>query len=312
MSTHIDPRRSIAAWLEAEAPERAPARLVDASRERIRTTRQRRAWWPAWRTSDMNSFAKLAIAAAAVVVVAIVGYNLLPGRAAVGGAPATPSPSTSPSTSPSPTLALGTPGPSGAVPEGSLAAGTYSMNVDGTNVDVGFTVPVGWSWVGQYDLLSTGDPADEIAIALWSGQDLQVYTDPCNWEKAKPDPPTGPTARELAEALAAQSMRNGSTPLERKAAGPDGSDQWTGWLVELTVPDDIDFNTCTRGEFRSWGPDNLARYHQGPGQRDTVWAVDVGPDTRIVIFATYLPGTPEETVTELDAILDSIVISRSG
>jgi hypothetical protein len=80
MSTNIDPRRSIAAWLEAEAPDRAPGRLIDASRERIRSTRQRRPWWPAWRASDMNSYAKWVIAAAAVLVVAVVGYNLLPSR----------------------------------------------------------------------------------------------------------------------------------------------------------------------------------------------------------------------------------------
>lgn len=258
----------------------------------------------------MNSFAKLAMAAAAVVVVAIVGYNLLPSQGGVGGSPATPSPT--PSISPSPTLRLGTPGPSGAVPEGPLAAGTYTTQVDGANVNVGFTVPAGWSWVGQYDILTTGDPADEIAIAFWSGQDLQVYTDPCNWAEAQPDPPTGPTARELAEALAAQPMRNGSTPIERKAAGPDGSDQWTGWLVELTVPEEVDFDTCTRGEFRSWGPEAFARYHQGPGQRDRVWAIDADPDTRIVVFATSLPGTPEQTMTEIDAILDSMVFSRSS
>ena len=111
MSTYVDPQRSIAEWLETEAPDRAPARLIVASREQIKTTRQRPAWWPARRTTDMNAFAKLAIAAAAVVVVAIVGYNLLPGRSTgVGGLPASPSPSisaspsasASPSTSPLP------------------------------------------------------------------------------------------------------------------------------------------------------------------------------------------------------------------
>jgi hypothetical protein len=88
MSTNIDPRRSVRAWLEAEAPDRAPGRLIDASRDRIRSTRQRRPWLPARRASDMNSYAKWAIAAAAVVIVAIAGYNLLPTRGGAASQPA--------------------------------------------------------------------------------------------------------------------------------------------------------------------------------------------------------------------------------
>ena len=98
MTTNTDPRRTIAAWLEKQAPERAPARLIDAARDRIRTTRQRPGWWPARRTSDMNSFAKWAIAAAAVVVVAIAGINLFPSRGATPpAAAASPSVSAAPS-----------------------------------------------------------------------------------------------------------------------------------------------------------------------------------------------------------------------
>src|SRR5262245_32725179 len=108
MSTNIDPRRAFAAWLEAEASDQAPARLVDASREQIRTTPQRPAFWPARRTSDMRSFARWAIAAAAVVVIAIVGYNLLPSQGGIGAQPASPSPSikASPSVETSPATVL--------------------------------------------------------------------------------------------------------------------------------------------------------------------------------------------------------------
>ena len=41
----------------------------------------------------MNTYAKFALAAAAVLVVAVVGYNVLLGRGGVGGPTATPSPS---------------------------------------------------------------------------------------------------------------------------------------------------------------------------------------------------------------------------
>lgn len=310
MSTYVDPRRSIAEWLEAEAPDRAPARLVESSRERIRTTRQRPAWWRARRTSDMNSFAKLAIAAAAVVVVALVGYNLLPGRSSgVGGLPATPSPSISASPSSSPSSLTRTP-PSDAPTNGILEPGTYTFRtIDGTDVNVRFTVPAGWTWDEGILTNPTPDPPDGVAIAMWSG-DAQVYTDPCQWAGAEPDPPTGPTARDLVDALAAQPQRNASTPIERKAAGPDGADQWTGWAVEMTVPEDVVFSECSGGQFRSWGPEQTSRYHQGPGQRDKNWVIDVG-DTRIIVLVASFPAAPEETMTEADAILDSMVFSPS-
>lgn len=293
MSTNVDPRRSIAAWLEAEAPHGAPDRLIAASRERVRTTRQRPVWWPARRASDMNSYAKLAIAAAAVLVVAVAGYNLLPTRNGVAGVPS-PSPSASPA-------------PPGPAKDGTLQPGRYTAPIAGAGT-VDFTVPAGWSWNSEYSIITTGDPSDEIAIALWSSEGLQVYTDPCQWSGAEPKPATGPTAQDLAEGLAAQPMRNGSTPIRRNAPGPDASDQWTGWLVELTVPDAIDFGTCSNGEFRSWGPSAQARYHQGPGQRDTVWAIDVG-ETRVVIDGTFLPSAPDTAKAAIDSVMDSMVFS---
>ena len=48
--------------------------------DEVDTTPQRRSWWPAWRSNRMNTYAKLIAAAAAVLVVAVVGYQLLPGQ----------------------------------------------------------------------------------------------------------------------------------------------------------------------------------------------------------------------------------------
>ena len=87
MSTRPDLDRSISAWLVAEAPGRAPTRLLEEARERIRTTPQRRAWWPPRKPQDMKAYAKLAIAAAAVLVVAIGGFSELSSLGVVGGPP---------------------------------------------------------------------------------------------------------------------------------------------------------------------------------------------------------------------------------
>lgn len=257
----------------------------------------------------MNSFAKLAMAAAAVVVVAIVGYSLLPSGGDVGGPIAPPAPSISPSPSaPAPE----SPMPSDAAPSGPLQPGTYTYyGIDTTDVNVRFTVPAGWQWDGEILRKPGPFPPDGVVIAIWSDA-AQVYTDPCQWEGAEPDPPTGPTARELVDALAAQPTRNASTPTERKAAGLAGPDRWTGWTVETTVPEDIDFSTCSRGEFRTWGPDGDARYHQGPGQRDKAWAIDIDADTRIIVVVASYPASPDATMTETDAILDSMVFGHWG
>ena len=101
MTASRDTERLIRAFLDEGVTE-LPERVYDAVRSDIDRTHQRVVIGP-WRTPDMNSFAKLAMAAAAVVVVAIVGYNLLPGGDRSGGTPAvSPSPSITASPSPSP------------------------------------------------------------------------------------------------------------------------------------------------------------------------------------------------------------------
>ncbi len=99
MSTDRDVTRIVRSWLE-EGATSLPDRVLDGVLDQLPATPQRRAWWPAWRLSEMNNFAKLAIAAAAVVVIAIVGINLLPRSGGVAGPGPTPTPA--PSASPAP------------------------------------------------------------------------------------------------------------------------------------------------------------------------------------------------------------------
>jgi hypothetical protein len=102
MSNHLDPDRSIARWLVAEAPDRAPERLLEASRAQVRSTAQRQSPRLVRRFEAMNAYAKLGIAAAAVVVVAVVGINLGSGLNTVSSeASPTSSPLASPTASPS-------------------------------------------------------------------------------------------------------------------------------------------------------------------------------------------------------------------
>jgi hypothetical protein len=312
MTRTSDTERLIRAYLD-EGLNELPDRVYEVVRSDIDRTRQRVVIGP-WRTPDMNTFAKLAMAAAAVVVVALVGYNLLPGRGGVGGAPASPPPSASTSPSSSASGAIGG-GPSDAVPAGALKPGTYTKyRIDGTGINVRFTVPSGWTWVDEWILSPIGAANDDPAIGFWTG-DIQVYRDPCKWRGTEPDPPTGSTARDLVDDLAALPARNASAPVERKAAGPGGAQlfQWPGWSIQLTVPQDADFSKCDDGQFRTWGPERNARYHQGPGQRDVIWAIDADPssgaDGRVVIVVGSFPGAPAKTMADIDAILASMEFS---
>jgi hypothetical protein len=92
MSTDRETTRIVTSWLE-EGVMTLPDRVLDRVLDQLPATPQRRSWWAAWRLSDMNTYAKFAIAAAAVVAVALVGYIFLPGRGGVGGPSPTPSPS---------------------------------------------------------------------------------------------------------------------------------------------------------------------------------------------------------------------------
>ena len=124
MSTDRDTARIVRSWLRTDEHESAD-RVLDNVLALLDATPQRRSLWPVRRIADMNSFAKLATAAAALVVVAVVGINLLPGG--VGpGAPRRLSPP-----SPSPTATARSPASSVAFPPaGALAPGRHTLTED--------------------------------------------------------------------------------------------------------------------------------------------------------------------------------------
>ncbi len=95
MTTEHDPRtRVVLSWLREDAYEN-PERMLLRALDEVDATPQRRSW-PAWRSKRMNTFTKFIAAAAAVLLVAVVGYQFLPRSGGVGGQP-TIAPSPSPS-----------------------------------------------------------------------------------------------------------------------------------------------------------------------------------------------------------------------
>ena len=96
MNDRSEFERVLSHWLE-DGPSTMPDRLVDIVARRISVRPQRRTW-RLLRRSSMSPTLKYGIATAAVLIIAIVGYNVLPRTGSIGGPG--PSPTTSPVPSP--------------------------------------------------------------------------------------------------------------------------------------------------------------------------------------------------------------------
>ena len=187
MSTDRDPSRIVRSWLEDGATQ-LPDRVLDAVVADLPATPQRRADWLARRFGKMSMSARLATAAAALAVLAVVGVTIILGGNGVGvERTATPSPTanpagTTPSTAASPSgdTAVSVPGeftacvPNNSIvregtseeasvphPDGDMTlhrerGSTYAGNITAT--DPRFSGRHYYSWDGNlYTLASGGD-----------------------------------------------------------------------------------------------------------------------------------------------------------
>ena len=305
MSTDRDLERIVRSWLNEDRHEDAD-RVLNTVLDQLDTTPQRRTFWSAWRFPIMNSALRVGLAAAAMVIIAVIAINLLPGSPTPGGT-VSPSPSAPAEPSPEPSST-----PAG-LPVGSsflLADGQPSGNEIGS-LRMTVTIPAP-GWFGEPDdgiLVKNDDPdpPDGAGMIVWSGVDhLYVYGDPCDWSSTRPETPST-TVDEVVAALAAQASRDASAPVDITLDG------YVGKAITLHVPDDIaysagEFTDCDQGKFGSWsmGTTDLSphRYAQGPGQIDEVWVLDVD-GLMVVIDWAYYAGTPQADVDELRAIVES-------
>jgi hypothetical protein len=295
MSTDRDVTRIVRSWLHEDAYEDAD-RILNLVLDEIDTTPQRRSSWSAWRRPFMNTYLKVGLAAAVVVLAALIGIQLL-GGSNIGE----PGPSSSGSSAePTPSE----PGPSASIDTGFVL---WAGDAPG-EVPIIVTIPAGWSGDQTYGVLEKGvnggDPPAGAGIIVFEGG-LYVYGDPCHWESTKPAT-AGTTVDELVAALAAQASRDASDPVDVTVGG------YTGKSITLHVPDDVafsagEFTDCDQGNFSSFGSDaepGPARFAQGPGQIDEVWILDVN-GVVVVIDTGYYALTPADDVAELRAIVES-------
>lgn len=188
-----------------------------------------------------------------------------------------------------------------------LAAGTYTWVKDRPGIEfpaIRFTVPDGWASDGRFTY-RVPPGSDEIPVSMMFWDVGMVYGHPCQWPGTLFDP--GPTVDDLAAALVDRPLRNATQPTDVTLDGYDGK------YLEWSVPADLDFEDCDTaggepafeswiGDLAGWGGD---RYHQGPGQLDRLWILDVD-GVRFVIDAFSMPSATEAEIAELISVVESI------
>ncbi len=293
MTTQRDANRIVRSWLHEEQYETAD-RILESALLQIDTTPQRRPPWPARRFADMNTYAKLAIAAAAVVVVALAGFRMLPaGDGNVGVSPtASPPPSTSASLAPT-SAPTATPSDPPFFPAGPIESGRHSIVLSGESLSLDFPRS-GWISNGTF---RTFAGAGHAAFIFWTDPPTNVYSDPCTQQPL--DPPAGDTPGELAAAVS-------SIPGTDLVEGP--TDATIGGqpakVVSIRIREDVD---CSNTAFSLWysGEPSEGRWPDTLGETVTVWIIDVD-GTIVWIDGSVSPNATPTLPEEMQQIVESI------
>jgi hypothetical protein len=169
MNQRSDIDRLLRHWMD-DGPTRMPDRILDVVADRISVQRQRRSW-RLLRRLPMTPLLKLAAAAAAVLVIAVVGYNLLPGPSGPGAPTTAPTPSAQPTAAVTAAPSASAVFPSWYSTSDRSGAGILSPGSQATrSFRPGFTfsVPEGWVNDGDSDgfySLFPDTPANEAEFA---------------------------------------------------------------------------------------------------------------------------------------------------
>lgn len=294
MTDSHDLERRIADYYATEAPSRAPDWVLGIALETVNTVAQRRALVGVpWRLPAMNTYARLAIVATAVVIVAIIGYSLLPGRNGGGvGAP-----TASPSPSPTPPIPSASPTAAAFPPSGNLAVGERNA-IELEGIPFTFTVPTSdWVSNGSFAIdKRAGIGPEGAGFILWTDTPVGVFADPCAQEAG---PEIGTSIADLAAAVAAMpGVDVVSGPTEVTVGG------YPAQHVVVTIREDIG---CDAQSFYLWyapTPD-FARFATAVGSTIRTWIIDVG-GTSVWIDAETYAGAGPGPAQEIQAIIDSI------
>jgi hypothetical protein len=280
MNERSDMDRVLTHWL-ADGPSEMPDRVVDIVADRIGRQRQRRPWRLPWRPFDMNSTIKIGAAIAAVLVLAVAGWNLLPRSSGSSGQPgptASPSPTASPTPSPSPT---------------SRSAG---MVVQQKTISWTAKLPANWGNEGWFVTPSQG-PGGPTGIAVAAPGAVYVPSDPCDGVGKEPD------AKTPADVVAALRSRTDLVVSNVIDATLDGH---SGKRVDIQAPADL--SACTDLYVIMAEPGGAGFHVQGPSQKIRMWIVDVDGQPTVFQINDFA-ATPAADVAAAETIVDSITIT---
>jgi hypothetical protein len=316
MTQPRDIERLLDQWF-ADGSSVAPDRIIDTVVDRIERQPQRPAWRLDWRHPLMNPLAKAGVAIAAVVLIAIVGFTLLPGASTSIGVPApSASPTRSPQVFPSPSTATRI------LPEGELAAGTYSTQPfvgQAAGVTLSITVPNGWHGVPPWALTAPTDTEAPIGSGIAFLQTDGAFDDPCHWDTAGTGSimqPIGKVVGPSVDALVADLRANQS--YVSTAPTDIVVDGHAGKQMDIQLPSELSFASCDKVTGDETGTYNVLApptgmdgtlYAQGPGNVWHLRIFDVDGSRLIAVVADYAL-TPAEVKTQAQAIIDSIKISQ--
>ncbi|MFL5682998.1 MAG: hypothetical protein ACJ77O_07645 [Chloroflexota bacterium] len=152
MNQPRDIERLLDQWF-ADGSSVAPDRVIDIVADRIERQPQRPSWRLDWRHLTMNTTYKIAAAIAAIAILGLIGWNLLPGGSTGVGGPAptavpAATPTASPSAAPSPSASPLAVFPTWFRPDGnSTGAGILAAGGHATKAFTPaftFNVPEGW------------------------------------------------------------------------------------------------------------------------------------------------------------------------
>ena len=287
----------------SDGPAVIPDRLVDVVATRIAVQRQRRTW-PFPRRTTMTTQIKLIAGLAAAVVVAVGVDSLRPGGSIFGGQ------------TPAPTRTVV---PAVALPEGTLEAGRY--RIDLPFIDAGLSVaadiPAGWTGHAEFAAISSPDGTDAGLVLTFLTAD-GLFSDPCHWDldgtgaTGQPgDVVVGPTVADLVTALKANTSYGSSTPVPVTIGGHQGQE------LELQLPGDDVLTTCDEhgpsspfdgpAYFVFSHPDGTW-YAQGPNSRWHLYILDV-EGTRLITLLSILERTSQAEIAAAEAIVESLEIT---
>jgi hypothetical protein len=282
-----------------DGPTELPYQSFDAVRDRTEQTGQRVVIGP-WRLPEMNKILTIGLGAAAVVVAVFIGAQVFASPGGVGGPGDEPTPT--PDATPTAEPTVSAPEPT----HGPLAEGPFLLVYEQLfGLPVTVTIPApdwhGLPTVTAVDKHGMAGPPQGAGLVVYGGE-MFVYGDPCAWESTRPDDAAA-SLGELVAALSAQASRDATPAVDVTVGG------YPGKMLTLRVPEEADFAACDAGEFRtlievSTSGEEAPRAHQGPGQINEVWIVDV--DGTLVFFdAGYFADTSAEDVEEMRAMVES-------